>query len=1023
MQLTSIRNWRLILLLALLVTACDAAQNAEHDAADADLPREDAQLEPDAESLRDVEELADADVSSDAGPSVDAVADDGNVGPEDAGPAPDVLVSGDAATPDDSSAPVVIQLQSVRLVLPASAVAQDASLPVLTEATTAAPTNLRAQSPVYAFEPKQTLSAPASLSFTTSEPAAIVYAWSSATARFEPLPTRFVNGVASAEIKELNMVMLGLCPVDLSECNGVCADVSSDESHCGGCDQACASGELCRQGHCASARGETCASALSIEFNENVSPSATLTGDILHGAPDLEVPPNIAERTLLAPSSAPIADRVWSWTATANAHVRLLATLTTGGSFVTARSFLGVYRGGCAPEQLLHVVPLEGTYGSAVEIDVVAGATYYIASFVEVPALRFGETLAAGATLDLSVTFTTSAPVACENLQCSGDCSYSEQPHCGACGNACVAGWCMLGQCECRFNQNSNQTLCGGTCLDLESDPLNCGTCGRACDPGSLCLNGKCLAQGAGLSCATAIELGPNLYWPLRFSMRGPSADQPRPRACEGPNVSPYVRYFKFTAVEAGTSTISANSEAWNHIVLSELSTEQCTDASTPAQCTGEPFGEYSNASLKLNVAKGDVRYFAVSSQLGPIGGRIELTTDTPGIRFPVDPPPDGTICGGRWGLVQRAAEANLGLGSRAPIEFPPPRISARLDTADNHTLEVVVLETVDEWKVVGRKYTPNNDWSQPAEIVRLQKRFGELFQPIVRLAGDPDGVAFVLLYFPARDWGGGRPSEPTFVEYSLSATRYVDGIGWDPPTSMSPDFVEPPPLAAIGRPGGTLGIQVGPTGSASVSYLSRSGRWVRRFIPGLGWQVQQSLGTVGVQGVTIGESATGASLLAFSRQTGSQVAPFYETVTGAWSSGAGSFLNLAPQPPLATMEASGAMWINATGRALFVVPTTDRGPVYSVFENGVWSAPAQIRAVPQPVSDMALKDIDDQAAIAVWSYANLFASCYTPGVGWKPIKLLAEMSTQNLTLLRAGPRSVIARWTSVDEWVARYDW
>ncbi len=42
----------------------------------------------------------------------------------------------------------------------------------------------------------------------------------------------------------------GGCPSGQTECNGVCADLSSDTAHCGDCDNACGDGESCTGGSC-----------------------------------------------------------------------------------------------------------------------------------------------------------------------------------------------------------------------------------------------------------------------------------------------------------------------------------------------------------------------------------------------------------------------------------------------------------------------------------------------------------------------------------------------------------------------------------------------------------------------------------------------------------------------------------------------------------------------------------------------------------------------------------------------------
>ncbi|MCD6499937.1 MAG: MYXO-CTERM sorting domain-containing protein [Deltaproteobacteria bacterium] len=40
------------------------------------------------------------------------------------------------------------------------------------------------------------------------------------------------------------------CDQGLTDCDGDCVDLDSDDDNCGGCGQACASGQTCRDGSC-----------------------------------------------------------------------------------------------------------------------------------------------------------------------------------------------------------------------------------------------------------------------------------------------------------------------------------------------------------------------------------------------------------------------------------------------------------------------------------------------------------------------------------------------------------------------------------------------------------------------------------------------------------------------------------------------------------------------------------------------------------------------------------------------------
>ena len=76
---------------------------------------------------------------------------------------------------------------------------------------------------------------------------------------------------------------------------------------------------------------------------------------------------------------------------------------------------------------------------------------------------------------------------------CGGECVdlQSNIDHCGACGNACGAGGfiCSSGECQCI---KSELSVCDGKCLNLNIDSQNCGECGNVCAGGERCKKGTC---------------------------------------------------------------------------------------------------------------------------------------------------------------------------------------------------------------------------------------------------------------------------------------------------------------------------------------------------------------------------------------------------------------------------------------------------------------------------------------------------------------------------------------------------
>ena len=79
---------------------------------------------------------------------------------------------------------------------------------------------------------------------------------------------------------------------------------------------------------------------------------------------------------------------------------------------------------------------------------------------------------------------------------CSGTCTNvnGDSQNCGACGHACTGGTvCVAGTCE--VECPSGQIVCGGNCVTTSTDPGNCGACGAVCPSGQACISGTCTTE------------------------------------------------------------------------------------------------------------------------------------------------------------------------------------------------------------------------------------------------------------------------------------------------------------------------------------------------------------------------------------------------------------------------------------------------------------------------------------------------------------------------------------------------
>jgi hypothetical protein len=75
---------------------------------------------------------------------------------------------------------------------------------------------------------------------------------------------------------------------------------------------------------------------------------------------------------------------------------------------------------------------------------------------------------------------------------CGGACvdEQTNTSHCGGCDKPCpIGGTCQAGRCSCP----TGHTKCGDACVDEKTDMANCGGCGMACS--GTCSDGECLVE------------------------------------------------------------------------------------------------------------------------------------------------------------------------------------------------------------------------------------------------------------------------------------------------------------------------------------------------------------------------------------------------------------------------------------------------------------------------------------------------------------------------------------------------
>ena len=93
-------------------------------------------------------------------------------------------------------------------------------------------------------------------------------------------------------------------------------------------------------------------------------------------------------------------------------------------------------------------------------------------------------------------------------MVCGGSCinSQTDNQNCGACGRACTGGQsCVAGICRLAGEScGGGLFACASTCVDLQTDEANCGGCGKPCSGGRECSAGACQCPAGTMDCGGA---------------------------------------------------------------------------------------------------------------------------------------------------------------------------------------------------------------------------------------------------------------------------------------------------------------------------------------------------------------------------------------------------------------------------------------------------------------------------------------------------------------------------------------
>jgi len=309
------------------------------------------------------------------------------------------------------------------------------------------------------------------------------------------------------------------CPAPGLVCGGSCVDALTDPFHCGGCSQRCGAGLTCSGGACAVALDANAEASADARESDGRVGDAT-AGDALvdaareaAGAADVAPPPDGDQDVADAPRVVDAAcapafgdcDRNPLNGCEANLRESVENCGACGvrceGTNVAVSCVSGVcVRGAC----IAPFVDCDGEPANGCEVD---------------PRTSVNHCGRCNRPCDAANTVTACVAGICRAERCIpgyADCdgnaangcetNTGDLRNCGACGRqcgdsqVCAAGACADVRCA------PPTTVCGRTCVELQTDRANCGACGNRC-PSPLRATVACVAGACTVTaCAAAAD-------------------------------------------------------------------------------------------------------------------------------------------------------------------------------------------------------------------------------------------------------------------------------------------------------------------------------------------------------------------------------------------------------------------------------------------------------------------------------------------------------------------------------------
>ncbi len=256
------------------------------------------------------------------------------------------------------------------------------------------------------------------------------------------------------------------CPPGQTVCVGACFDLSASGDHCGQCGAACNPGELCSAGTC----GLQCP-----------EPQINCAG----GCFDIQ-----SDRAHCGSCGSPCESGQVCSDGRCTSSCGAGQTECSGScrDLQSDRAHCGTCGAVCAGGEVCQAGACVASCG--------LGLTLCDGRCVNTQSDRTrcgGCNTACGAAelcIDGSCTLSCSPNL----TACDGACrdTSSDDNHCGACGVACTEGTaCRSGACETVCGPFAPD-VCEGVCTSIDNDSANCGACGTVCPSGEVCSAGVC---------------------------------------------------------------------------------------------------------------------------------------------------------------------------------------------------------------------------------------------------------------------------------------------------------------------------------------------------------------------------------------------------------------------------------------------------------------------------------------------------------------------------------------------------